>query len=204
MRLAQSSCWLAFILSGEKEITYPSTQDGYKVAFVGRIECFHKGLDVLMQVLMLKKWKDREIIFNLYGNGPHTGMIEDITTNNSIPNLQLKGFSNSVEDVWNNNHLLILPSRMEGQSLSLIEAMFCERAAVVTNAGGAVELIEEGLNGFIAESATVEALDRALENAWLERNNWKALGLNAAYTVKLKSPANPVKYFTDKILNVVG
>ena len=39
--------------------------------------------------------------------------------------------------------------------LSLVEALFCGRPALVTDIAGHAELITEGENGFLAEAATV-------------------------------------------------
>ncbi len=50
----------------------PSINGHYQIALVGRFEMFHKGHDLLLQLLQQRKWKDRPVTFNLYGAGPHS------------------------------------------------------------------------------------------------------------------------------------
>ena len=52
-------------------------------------------------------------------------------------------------------------SAAEGKPLALTEAMVCGRPAVVTDVGGNAELIEDGITGFVAESAMRELVGRS-------------------------------------------
>ena len=88
---------------------------------------------------------------------------------------------------------------MEGQSLALTEAMHYKRAAIVTRVGGADELIEEGQSGFIADAATAQSIDDALERAWNKRTEWEQMGIAAKKHVVEKHPADAVQYFTDQL-----
>jgi glycosyltransferase involved in cell wall biosynthesis len=69
-------------------------------------------------------------------------------------------------------------------SLALIEAMLCGRVCITTNVGGARELITHGKEGFVAEAATPELLDQALEEAWQQHDQWKAIGEAAYHKVR--------------------
>jgi glycosyltransferase involved in cell wall biosynthesis len=178
---------------------FPSEADIYNIGLVGRIECLHKGYDLLLQATSQEKWKERPVRFNIYGSGPHQELIKANCLRLGITNILLKGHENNVSEIWQDNQLLCLPSRMEGQALALIEAMWCNRAAVVTNVGGAAELIEEGCNGFIAEAPTAGFLDAALERAWDRRSQWKEIGKRAGETIREKYPADAVDYFNQKI-----
>lgn len=179
---------------------FPNENDKYAIGLVGRIECWQKGYDLLIQIADQQKWKKRPVLFNVYGDGPNAEVLKANIRQKNLSNLVLKGYAKHVADVWKDNQLLLMPSRMEGQALALIEAMWCERAAVVTDVGGAAELIEEGYSGFIAGAPTVDAVEAALERAWQQRNHWKEMGLNAAAGLKTKYPADAVAYFNEQIL----
>jgi glycosyltransferase involved in cell wall biosynthesis len=188
----------------EQHIAYPKNEKRYSIAFVGRIECFHKGLDILIKVLNSEKWKCRPVEFNFYGKGPHYSIIEQQLTLFQIDNVHLKGYTDNITEVWENNQLLIMPSRMEGQSLALIEASCCNRGAVVTNVGGVAEIVENNRTGFIAKEPTPESLDEAMERAWNERDNWEFIGLAAGRKIRESRPSDAVQYFNKNVELLAG
>jgi glycosyltransferase involved in cell wall biosynthesis len=178
--------------------------DGYKVAFVGRIECYHKGLDLLIKVITLTKWQSRPISFHFYGNGPHVELLKDLCQYKGIANIIFHGNYKDIESLWSQNHIMILPSRMEGQSLALIEAFYCNRAAIVTNVGGANDLVLDGITGFLANEATELSIDQALERAWQNRSEWENIGLKAGQHIRSLYPEDAALYFNNKILAILN
>ena len=175
----------------------------FQVAIVGRLECYHKGLDILIRIITEKKWQDREVNFNFYGSGPHAQMIENLFKKLGIKNAFLKGFSSDIIDLWKNNHILLQPSRMEGQSLALLEATNLGRAAIATNVGGVAEIITDNVTGFIAETATIRDLDDAMERAWERRGEWESIGVAAYDKFREVYPADPVSFFNTKIVSLL-
>ncbi len=183
---------------------FPSLVNGnYAVALIGRLECYHKGYDLLIEVLASDTWKRRNIIFDIYGSGPHKELMERLIEMNGIQNVFLRGHVENIAEVWGQHHILLMPSRLEGQSLTLTEAMRFKRSAIVTNVGGVKELIEEEVNGFIAEYPSAKAIDEALERAWRKRADWEAMGVNAHQTIITKHPADAVGYFIGQINSLV-
>lgn len=183
---------------------YPLLHNSFAVGLVGRIECFHKGYDMLLDICKQDKWKNRPITFNIYGSGPHTTLLKANCKLANIRNIVFRGYVSTIASVWKENQILLLPSRMEGQALALIEAMFCQRAAIVTNVGGAAELINHNHNGFVASAPTVLAIDAALEEAWQQRHNWQHMGKNASKTLANKYPKDTVLDFNNKILSLLN
>src|SRR5262249_59661917 len=78
--------------------------------------------------------------------------------------------------LWAENELLVLTSRSEGTPLSLVEALVCGRAAVVTDVGGNASWVKDGETGFVAEGLTAESVGAALERAWRARARWPPMG----------------------------
>jgi glycosyltransferase involved in cell wall biosynthesis len=189
---------------GEEVFDYPDYGQHFKIGLVGRIECFHKGFDLLLEVVKQDKWKQRSVEFNIYGKGPHTELLNSLINQYNVKNVFFRDHVDGINKIWKENQLLLMTSRMEGQSLSLVEAMFCKRTAVVTDVGGAAELITEGENGFIAEAATVEIVDKALERAWEQRHRWKQLGISASETIHAKHPPDEIVYFNERLLEVIN
>jgi len=94
--------------------------------------------------------------------------------------VELKGHCSDIKKVWQQNQLLLLTSRTEGLPLTIIEAMLCGRAVVTNNVGDSAVLIEDGKNGWVAESVTVQHISVAMEKAWQARAQWQQAGV-AAY-----------------------
>jgi len=183
--------------------SYPTLNKGFQIAFVGRIEFYHKGIDLLLDVIGAIKWQERNVSFNFYGNGPHELLLKKTIHNLKIKNVYIHGFTDDVVSIWNYNHACILTSRMEGQSLSLIEALMCNRVAIVTNVGGASEIIYDNITGFVAKEASVSAIDEALERAWNRRFDWEQLGQIANEMLTQRIPEDAVLYFTDKLETLI-
>jgi len=98
----------------------------------------------------------------------------------------------------------VLSSRSEGLPLALVEAMLCGRPAIVTNAGGSAEIVEDNINGFIAHAPTTEAFDEALERAWARRSEWEQIGKGAAESIRKIVPFDPAAQFAKMLLEIVG
>ncbi len=148
-----------------------------QLAMVGNLITIHKGQDIVLHILKNKTWKERNWHLNIYGSGPDENFLKSFCSENNLTDKV--SFHGKVEDIralWQKNHILLMPSRMEGMSLTVVEAMFCGRPCVATNVGGIPEWIEEGKSGFIAESAGEDRLGYAMENAWQSKDRWEDMG----------------------------
>ncbi len=158
---------------------YPST-DIYNLAAVARLDVEIKGYDILIATFAEPQWKDRNYKVNIYGSGPHEEYIKLLIKYYRLEDrIELKGFVKDIVSLWETNHLMIMTSRGEGTPLSLLEANYCKRAAVVTDVGGNADIIEEGYNGFVAEAPVIYCFSTAMERAWEHRDKWQEMGLNA-------------------------
>lgn len=152
----------------------------YKMAAVARLEVDVKGFDILISTFGQPQWKDRNFQVNIYGTGMHEDYLKKLAEFYNISDkIIFKGFVNDVVQLWEDNHLLLLSSRGEGTPLSLLEANYCKRAAVVTDVGGNADVIKDGYNGFVADAPTVRCFSAAMERAWEKREQWQQMGENA-------------------------
>lgn len=72
------------------------------------------------------------------------------------------GYQSETVDFYRMMDLLVVPSDSEGLSNVMLEAMACAVPCLVHPACGANEVVVEGINGFLREMATPEALVRVL------------------------------------------
>jgi glycosyltransferase involved in cell wall biosynthesis len=179
--------------------TWPDENNGWKLACVARIDAAAKGQDLLLQALAQPEWRDRPIEVNFYGIGPDLVALRRMAEILHLENVNFHGHVSNVDAIWEQNHLLALPSRYEGLPLALVEAMRCGRPAVVTDVGGNVELCVDGETGFVAPAATAAFISDALQRAWERRAGWRQLGLAAREHVNQLIPEDPVLLFCQKL-----
>lgn len=123
--------------------------DALMVAFVGRL-IPEKGIKSLVEASCSDEMRSRGIVFVLAGDGPLAKYVEGATSHY----LHWLGRC-SVEDtsaLLQQADVLCLPSRSEGFSTVLLEASASGTPSVVTDVGGARELIPDEEHGIIINS----------------------------------------------------
>jgi len=187
-----------FNVSYNVRLPYPDDAENYYMANVARHEFYAKGQDILYQVLNEKKWRDRNLKVNLYGKGEHSYQIKKLKDYFNLDKVIIKGHKDP-EEIWKENHALILSSRYEGLPLALVEAMLCRRVSIATDVSGNKEVITDGRNGFLAAAPVPSLLDEAMERAWHRRSEWKELGEAAGKDIREIVPEDPIEYFYKKL-----
>ncbi len=194
-----------FNVSVDANPDWPSTDECFRLALVGRIHFQSKGHDLVVDVLKQPKWRNRNIKVSCYGHDQgNKKQLEELIKLHHLENLLvIEDYKRNVEEIWQENHALLLPSRYEGAPLVVIEAMMCNRIAISTDIGRNQELIDDGDSGFVAAGPTVELIDEVLERAWQKREQWQAMGLLAGRQIRERYPADPVGEFAAKIKGLV-
>lgn len=178
--------------------------DKIKLACVGRLFLLDKGQDNLLQVLSKEKWKRRNLEVTFFGDGVNRQALVEMARLLEVKNVEFAGYVEDITGVWKEHHALALPSRSEGLPLALVEAMLCGRPAIVTDAGGNAEIVENDVTGFVARGTTPEAFDEALERAWARRREWEQIGKRAAESVRKIVPLDPAAQFANLLLEIAG
>jgi glycosyltransferase involved in cell wall biosynthesis len=182
---------------------WPGSDRVWRFACVARLEPGSKGHDILFEVLSQERWRERAVELNLYGAGPWERGLRELAAQFGLTRVNFHGHVTDVQDIWRENHLLVLASRLEGMPLALVEAMWCARPAVVTDVGGNGEICVDGETGFVARAATPSLFDDALERAWQRRDDWKGVGEAARARVEKIIAKDPVRAFCDQLLEGV-
>ncbi|HTR22531.1 MAG TPA: glycosyltransferase family 4 protein [Terriglobales bacterium] len=191
--------WNPVKISTEPAPPWPSEDTVWRLACVGRMHVAQKGQDLLLQILARPEWRDRPVELNLFGSGPDELGLRRLSTMLQLNNVHFRGHVNDVRAIWEQNHLLLQPSRYEGVPLTLVEAMWYGRPAVVTDVGRSAELCVDNETGCIAPAATVSSFGNALERAWDRRQDWLHIGQAARARAEKEIPKDPVGEFCERL-----
>jgi|GEM_PF-1082632 len=189
-----------FDVDYHQQFVWSKPKEGiFRVAFFGRLEKVHKGLDLLMKVLLMRKWRERKLEILMYGHGSYELEIKKIIKKNNLKNIALCGYSENIQSAILNAHGVIFPSRMEGTPIALVDALLCFRMAIVTPVGGMMEVVSDGQSGFVASAPTVDGIDACMEKAWKRRSEWEEIGKNAGVMIRKIVSEFPQKECIDSL-----
>lgn len=156
------------------------TGEVVQFAMVGNLRIVHKGQDIALEALSTVKWRERDWRLNIYGSGEDEQRLKELADFLGLKNkICFHGLVTNIRDIWRVNQVLVMPSRMEGMALAMVEAMLCGRPCIATDVGGATEWIEDGDSGFIAAEPTADSIGRTLDRAWQVKDQWKEIGIRA-------------------------
>lgn len=131
------------------------TEDGLIVAFVGRL-IPEKGVSALIEASRDERLRSAGVTFVLAGDGPLAGDVSDAesSTLRRVGRLSREDTAALLLQA----DCLCLPTRSEGFSTTLLEASACGCPSLVTDVGGARELIPDTGYGTIMSDASAETV----------------------------------------------
>jgi glycosyltransferase involved in cell wall biosynthesis len=178
-------------------------ESGLSIAVPARLLTIHKGQDMIIEIMRKPKWRKANITINLYGEGPDEDSLQKTIDNYGVTNVRMNGKVKNMVDIWRKNHAILLASRMEGLPIVLVGAMICARTPILTNVGGHAEVVDDNINGFIANDCSVLSLEDALERAYSKRHELEKMGLLARQKALDYLPDDTTQHFIDKIIKVM-
>lgn len=161
---------------------------GLPVAAVIGLLYSAKGQDLALEALTAEGLEGLQVLFVGPGDqGPLMELAEHLGVQRRVA---FTGAREDVPAILAASDFLLLPSRWEGMPYVVLEAMAASRAVVATPVDGARDLIEDGVNGYLATSISSAALADAMGRAVLAgRGQRETLGragrarLEARYSV---------------------
>jgi glycosyltransferase involved in cell wall biosynthesis len=160
--------------------------DVVNAAFIGTSDLKVKGLGLLIQAMSHKIWHDRKVLINVYGEGIHEREIKILIDKFGVGNkFSIHGWVDNMDDVWAKNQALISTSFNEGLPLVIQEAMMRGRIVIATDVGGTAEIITDGVDGYLAEAASLSYVLKALERWWGDHEKWEGIGEKSAQRVRV-------------------
>lgn len=161
--------------------TFPKLVDGkYKIIMLAQLDINRKAQDNLIKSFSNKNWENRNFIVELYGDGEHFSLLENLIGDLDLKNkIFLKGKTNNVSKALEEAHLVLQITRQDALPISVIEAMSKSRAVVVSDVGDMPLWIKDNVNGWVAKDASVVEILKVLEKAWESKELWENMGKKA-------------------------
>ncbi len=133
--------------------------DGKKwdIIYAGRL-IKDKRVDLLIKSLALVKKSLGEVNCLIVGEGPEENELKELTRDLDLKgSVEFTGFidhQSGLISLFKSSKIFVLPSQREGFGMVVVEANACGLPVVVINSplNAAVDLIDNGKNGFIAEA----------------------------------------------------
>jgi colanic acid/amylovoran biosynthesis glycosyltransferase len=141
-------------------------RDAKLIVSVGRLHPI-KGLDYALEAIRIVSQKHKDICLVLVGDGPLENHLKTKAKQLGIEaNVKFLGTMNNEAalELVSSSALFLLPSVIgpdgdrDGIPTAMIEAMYLETPVVSTRISGIPELVDDGVNGFLAEPGDVETL----------------------------------------------
>ena len=132
------------------------------IIFVGRLEPV-KGCDIFLRALALLRLDDFKLL--VLGAGSQKKSLQSLSAKLGLKNLEFLGAISDIQNYYKKAKIIVSSSRFEGLGNALIESAFFDCIRVATPTAGAMELLEDGKNGFISSDFSEQALAKAILKA---------------------------------------
>lgn len=98
------------------------SKDKFILGYIGRFELWHKGLDKYLAFLDMYADLYKHVVFLFVGSGPAYDCILKVSERHT--NVVIRSWQEDLSSVYSSLDGLIMPSRFEGVSLTMLEAFY--------------------------------------------------------------------------------
>jgi glycosyltransferase involved in cell wall biosynthesis len=128
-----------------------------RLAAVGRLIPI-KGFDILLRAFAQAREQVPGLTLEIAGAGPLDAQLRAAAPEG----VTFLGRVSPVQDVYERNAIVVVPSRGEGFGMVALEAAERGRAAIVSDVGGLPEIVADAETGIVVPPEDVDALARAI------------------------------------------
>lgn len=122
-----------------KEFGLPSNK--HIIGYIGRFEAWHKGLDRYCKFLNDRAAFHQDVFFLFIGSGSYKAQIDSLAQRHS--NIVVWDWMDDLNKVYSTVNSIIMPSRFEGVSLTMLQALSREIPIIANNTSEFREFIPE-------------------------------------------------------------
>jgi glycosyltransferase involved in cell wall biosynthesis len=159
---------------------YSVSDETLVLTFVGRLD-EQKGVDVLLQSLaQLMLQNEMKIQLWIIGDGPKEVELRSLCQKFGLAGIvQFIGRQEVVVSFLQASDIFILPSRYEGMSIALLEALAAGLPCIVTDVGDNSLVVSDGIQGKVVPPDQPQALAQAIRALVEDRSLLQQMGTQA-------------------------
>jgi glycosyltransferase involved in cell wall biosynthesis len=159
-------------------------QNKFIISYMGRFseeKCPLKFVEIAEQ---LRNHED--LFFLMIGNGPEYESVKQKIANLGLENkIYIPGFVENNKPFLKATNLLIIPSRIEGIPIILMEALSLGVPVIASQIGGIPDIITNEVNGFVCNPNNIDDFVERIKQIYSDQNLYQKLKLNArSYAVE--------------------
>ncbi|MFO0877267.1 MAG: glycosyltransferase [Gemmataceae bacterium] len=144
-----------------------------------------KSIDTLLDAIALVRRTHPDIRLQIAGDGPLRSSLEAQASQLQLGEaVRFLGQVSDIPGLLRQARLFVLPSRTEGISLTLLEAMARGLPVVTTRVGGNPEVVAEGVTGWLVPPGTPASLADAIIRLWTQPELCATMGLRGRQRVE--------------------
>lgn len=161
-----------------------------------------KGIDILLETASIVCRAYSDAVFLVVGRKSEEEHCRELESRAAAlglgKNFRMIGSREDVFSILQMSDVFCLPSRSEGFSNALIEAMACGLPCIATNVGGNPEVLTHGKTGLLVPSENCDAMALALTHLLSDPNRAREMGLRGKSLVQSRFTTEAM------ITNLVG
>jgi glycosyltransferase involved in cell wall biosynthesis len=139
------------------------TPERFVVGWIGRMTSI-KNTDVVLRAFGAVRERGVDALLCLIGDGPdREGLERDAHDLGLMRHCLFLGYQEDVARFYAAFDAFLLASENEGTPVTTIESLAAGRPVVATRVGGVPDVVEDGVDGFLAEPRDVDGLAERLE-----------------------------------------
>lgn len=136
-----------------------------------------KGIDLLIHAMKLLSNDWPAVQLEIAGDGPERSALQALVRSLGLgETVQFLGNESDVAAVLNRSRLFVLPSRVEGMPLTILEAMASGLPVVATSVGGNAEIVQHQQTGVLVQENSPAAIAHAIRYLLADPRTAKEMG----------------------------